>query len=102
VHTHSQSRRPRRDHDGTDALRSLLLVLAEVHPMSLRDGILWTETDDGRWEGSSGPDLVGVVSWSDRYSVHSTGGEVNGQHSTLDSAKAQLEGWMRWIDSTAG
>jgi hypothetical protein len=78
------------------------MVRAEVHPMSLHDGILWTETSNGRWEGSSGADLVGVVSWSDRYSVHSLGGEVNGQHSTLDSAKAQLEGWMRWIDSTAG
>jgi hypothetical protein len=80
---------------------SLLMVPDEVQPMSLHDGILWTETANGRWEGSCGTLLVGVVSWSDNYSVHSTGGEVNGQHSTLDSAKAQLEGWMRWMDSTA-
>jgi hypothetical protein len=81
---------------------SLHIVVDEVHSMSLNDGILWTETANGRWEGSSGRHLVGVVSWSDSYSVHSTGGEVNGQHSTLDSAKAQLEGWMRWVDFTEG
>ncbi|WP_139200599.1 hypothetical protein [Curtobacterium sp. MMLR14_010] len=101
MRTHS-SRRPRRNRGGFVAPGWLDVVFVGVHPMSLRDGILWTETSNGRWEGSSGQDLVGVVSWSDSYSVHSTGGEVNGQHSTLDSAKAQLEGWMRWVDFTDG
>lgn len=68
--------------------------------MSAREGILWTETHAGHWEGCSGPTLMGVVSWHDGYEVRSSGGEVRGQHSTLDSAKAQLEGWMRWLDST--
>ncbi|ROP61029.1 MULTISPECIES: hypothetical protein [unclassified Curtobacterium] len=68
--------------------------------MSLHDGILWTEVDDSHWQGSSGLDLVGEVSWDDGYAVRSSDGEVSGQHRTLDSAKAQLEGWMRWLDST--
>lgn len=68
--------------------------------MTAREGILWTETDVGRWEGCSGTVLMGVVSRHDGYAVRSSGGEVRGQHSTLDSAKAQLEGWMRWLDST--
>jgi hypothetical protein len=100
-HPHTRSRRPQQDRDRAVVPTSLRMVPDEVQPMSLHDGILWTETANGRWEGSCGTLLVGVVSWSDNYSVHSTGGEVNGQHSTLDSAKAQLEGWMRWMDSTA-
>ena len=69
--------------------------------MTLLDGVLWVEVDDRHWEGSSGQVLVGVVSWEDGYALRSTGGEVRGTHSTLDSAKAQLEGWIRWLDSTS-
>jgi hypothetical protein len=68
--------------------------------VTIRDGILWVEVGNGHWEGSSGQVLVGEVSWEDAYAVRSLGGEVSGQHSTLDSAKAQLEGWIRWLDST--
>lgn len=69
--------------------------------MTLLDGISWVEVDAHHWEGSSGQVLVGVVSWADGYVLRSSGGEVNGTHSTLDSAKAQLESWIRWLDSTS-
>ncbi|WP_144762967.1 hypothetical protein [Curtobacterium sp. 9128] len=70
--------------------------------MTAHAAVRWTETADGRWVGSSGPELVGVVSWHHGYAVRSADGAVRGQHSTLDSAKAQLEGWVRWIDSVQG
>lgn len=67
-------------------------------PVSIR----WVALDDRTWEARIGPDLVGTVVFGARYVVRSTHDQgLTGFHTSLESAKAQLEAWVRWQDGLA-
>lgn len=56
----------------------------------------WTTLEVDRWEARSGRSHIGTVVFTHRYEVLLRSGEVIGEHTSLESAKAQLEAWMRW------
>lgn len=63
---------------------------------SLHESTSWTALDGELWEAHAGPFHVGTVEFTARYEVRLRSGEVIGEHTSLESAKAQLEAWMRW------
>jgi hypothetical protein len=70
-------------------------------PAPLDDELVsWTVIDRSTWEGRSHGVPIGRIrhsrySWSE-YSIAPGAGGVTGEHSSLENAKAQLEGWARW------
>jgi hypothetical protein len=75
--------------------------LATTTPAALDDELVsWTVIDRSTWEGRSHGVPIGRIhhsrySWSE-YSIAPGTVGVTGQHSSLENAKAQLEGWARW------
>jgi hypothetical protein len=62
--------------------------------------VSWTVIDRSTWEGRSHGVPIGRIrhsrySWSE-YSIVPGDDGVTGEHSSLENAKAQLEGWARW------
>jgi hypothetical protein len=62
--------------------------------------VSWTVIDRSTWEGRSHGVPIGRIlhtaySWSE-YSIGPGATGVTGRHSSLENAKAQLEGWARW------
>lgn len=70
-------------------------------PAALDDELVsWTVIDRSTWEGRSHGVPIGRIlhtaySWCE-YSIAPGTVGVTGQHSSLENAKAQLEGWARW------
>lgn len=56
----------------------------------------WTTLEVDRWEARSGRSHIGTVVFTQRYEVRGWSGEVFGDHTSLESAKAQLEALARW------
>jgi hypothetical protein len=56
----------------------------------------WLKINDSQWEARTGTHLTASVRWGADFSVTCPGGEISGDHSTLDNAKAQVESWLRW------
>ena len=64
--------------------------------VSLHESTSWTALDGELWEAHAGPFHIGTVEFTARYEVRLRSGEVIGEHTSLESAKAQLESWTRW------
>ena len=67
--------------------------------------VRWSVVGAERWEAWVAGDIIGTVTSTSDYArvyavVFTTGGP-HGSHSSLDNAKAQLEGWARWLRSGA-
>ncbi|WP_131845120.1 MULTISPECIES: hypothetical protein [unclassified Curtobacterium] len=60
------------------------------------DPTSWTALEVGRWEARSGRSHIGTVVFTNRYEVRGWSGEVFGDHTSLESAKAQVEAMARW------
>ena len=62
--------------------------------------VLWNVIGADLWEASIAGKVIGTVVASLKYTriygVALTAGGLNGSHSSLENAKAQLEGWARW------
>ncbi|MBF4613287.1 hypothetical protein [Curtobacterium sp. VKM Ac-1376] len=67
---------------------------------SVAETVRWTVVDPHRWEARVGGVVVGNVAsslgYAVEYAVVTTLGEITGSHTSLENAKAQLEGWARW------
>ncbi|MBF4608215.1 hypothetical protein [Curtobacterium sp. VKM Ac-1393] len=61
-----------------------------------RDSTTWTTTEVDRWEARAGRSHIGTVVFTHRYEVRGWSGEVFGDHTSLESAKAQVEALARW------
>ncbi|QZQ55455.1 hypothetical protein KZI27_19855 [Curtobacterium sp. TC1] len=64
--------------------------------LSLHESTSWTALDGELWEAHAGPFHIGTVVFTHRYEVRGWSGEVFGDHTSLESAKAQLEALARW------
>jgi hypothetical protein len=75
--------------------------MSRIIPAALDDELVsWTVIDRSTWEGRSHGVPIGRIrhgrySWSE-YSIAPGADGVTGEHTSLDNAKAQLEGWARW------
>ncbi|TPG05093.1 hypothetical protein [Curtobacterium flaccumfaciens] len=62
--------------------------------------VRWTVIDAGQWEARVAGDVIGTITssldYARVYGVIFTADGLSGSHSSLDNAKAQLEGWARW------
>jgi len=62
--------------------------------------VRWSVISTERWEAWVAGDHIGTVTstfdYARVYAVMFTKGGPHGSHSSLDNAKAQLEGWARW------
>lgn len=74
-----------------------------MSPMPEHNGaetVRWSITGVDHWEAHVAGALIGSIvstfEYARVYAVALTGGELGGTHSSLENAKAQLEGWARW------
>jgi hypothetical protein len=72
-----------------------------VAPVQSHDEtVSWSVVDLHTWQAHSRGLPIGTIVQTDRrgteYSLGRVAGEVAGRHSSLENAKAQLEGWARW------
>ena len=58
--------------------------------------VRWVALDERTWQGRCGSDVIGTVTFGSRYVVHLVDDDMTGFHTSLESAKAQLEAWVRW------
>ena len=62
--------------------------------------VRWISTKLNCWEARIAGDVIGTIvssfTYSRVYAVALTTGGRGGSHSSLENAKAQLEGWARW------
>lgn len=62
--------------------------------------VRWSSTDLNCWEARVAGDVIGTIvssiTYARVYAVALTTGARGGSHSSLENAKAQLEGWARW------
>lgn len=58
--------------------------------------IRWVVVDEWTWAACIDGTTIGTVERHGRYLVRLSDGEVSGSHTSLESAKAQLEAWARW------
>jgi hypothetical protein len=64
--------------------------------------VVWTAVSANSWSASqSDGTVLGDVAWTDRYSAHSADDSVTGTHSSLESARSQIEAHGRWLRSVA-
>ncbi|MGN6408189.1 MAG: hypothetical protein ACTHMH_07550 [Curtobacterium sp.] len=64
--------------------------------------VRWAAVDERTWEARCGSDVIGTVVFRSRYVVELGDGEPAGFHTSLESAKAQLEAWVRWRSGPHG
>jgi hypothetical protein len=62
--------------------------------------VSWSVVDLHTWQAHSRGVPIGTIVQTEQlgaeYSLGRVAGELTGQHSSLENAKAQLEGWARW------
>lgn len=58
--------------------------------------VRWMTVDARTWEARWGSDEIATVSFGSRYVVRLVEDDVTGFHTSLESAKAQVEAWVRW------
>jgi|GEM_PF-1837524 len=58
--------------------------------------VRWVALDARTWEARRGSVVIGTVVFGSRYVVHLVDDDLTGFHTSLESAKAQLEAWVRW------
>ncbi|WIB33086.1 hypothetical protein [Curtobacterium sp. MCSS17_005] len=65
--------------------------------------VVWTAVTADSWSAAQ-PDgtLLGDVARTDRYFAHSADDTVTGTHSSLESARSQIEAHGRWLHSLTG
>jgi hypothetical protein len=64
--------------------------------------VRWAAVDERTWEARCNSHVVGSVVFRSRYVVELGDGEPAGFHTSLESAKAQLEAWVRWRSGSNG
>ena len=69
-------------------------------PLPTSSDLVWTAVTANSWSASrSDGTLLGDVTRTDQYSAHSADNAVTGTHSSLDSARSQIEAHARWLRS---
>lgn len=63
---------------------------------SLTEQVRWVEVDPWTWKAVSGVEVMGSVTLESRYVVRFGDGDLAGVHTSLESAKSQLDAWIRW------
>ncbi|WP_420367674.1 hypothetical protein [Curtobacterium sp. L1-20] len=58
--------------------------------------IRWVHVDQWTWDAVVGTSTIATVTDEDRYVVRLADGEVAGVHTSLESARSQLDAWVRW------
>ncbi|WIB63217.1 hypothetical protein [Curtobacterium sp. MCBD17_040] len=58
--------------------------------------LAWVEADDGL-DAFLGGHLVGMVTHEQGFAARSLDGTVEGSHHSVEAARAELEGWLRWV-----
>ncbi|AOX67231.1 hypothetical protein BJK06_17275 [Curtobacterium sp. BH-2-1-1] len=66
------------------------------------DDVRWAAVDPRTWEARCGSVVIGTVVFGSRYVVRLRDGDMTGFHTSLESAKAQLEAWVRWQSGPPG
>ncbi|WP_022905791.1 hypothetical protein [Curtobacterium sp. B18] len=66
------------------------------------DDVRWASVDARTWEARCGSHVIGTVVFGSRYIVRLRHGDLAGSHTSLESAKAQLEAWVRWQSGPPG
>ncbi|GAA3338327.1 hypothetical protein GCM10017714_09060 [Curtobacterium pusillum] len=59
--------------------------------------VRWVVVDTRNWEARWGSVVIGTVEFGSRYVVRSADHDVSGFHTSLESAQAQLQAWVRWL-----
>jgi len=69
-------------------------------PLSTPSDLVWTAVTADSWSASrSDGTLLGDVTRTNHYSAHSADNAVTGTHSSLESARSQIEAHARWLRS---
>ncbi|WP_439691502.1 hypothetical protein ACRQ4B_11100 [Curtobacterium sp. SP.BCo] len=58
--------------------------------------VRWVVVDPWTWAAQVDGETIGTVQLDGRWLVRLRHGDVSGSHTSLESAKAQLEAWARW------
>jgi hypothetical protein len=58
--------------------------------------VRWVEVDPWTWQALAGSSVMGSVTFESRYVVRFGQGALAGVHTSLESAKSQLDAWIRW------
>ncbi|MGG7307036.1 hypothetical protein ACQXVK_07565 [Curtobacterium sp. AB451] len=66
------------------------------------DDLRWVVMDAQTWEARWGSEVIGTVLLGSSYEVRAQFGGLGGSHTSLESAKAQLEAWVRWQSGPPG
>jgi hypothetical protein len=69
-------------------------------PLPTSSDLVWTAVTADSWSASRWDGTVlGDVTRTDQYFAHSADNAVTGSHSSLDSARSQIEAHARWLRS---
>jgi len=64
--------------------------------LSAIDPVWWSEVDAWTWRAMSGAALIGTVTLESQYVLRLADGDLAGVHTSLESAKSQMDAWVRW------
>jgi hypothetical protein len=64
--------------------------------------IVWHEGPGSDWTAQADGIVVGSVQHHTLYELHTIDDQVNGSHTTLGNAQAQLGAWYSWIAAHPG
>lgn len=60
------------------------------------DRLRWVHDSADHWNVWLGSEVVCDVTRTDQFTVGSPDNSIAGAHSSLESAAAQVQGWVRW------
>lgn len=64
--------------------------------LSATEPVRWLEVDAWTWQATSGAAVIGTVTLESQYVVRLADGDLAGVHTSLESAKSQVDAWVRW------
>jgi hypothetical protein len=65
---------------------------------TLARAVVWTSVEPDTWSASwANGTSLGSITRTDHYDVHSADHIITGTHSSLESARSQIEAHSRWL-----